>query len=143
LITDGWDRGDPAMLRAEMARLRRNCHRLIWLNPLLGAPEYEPLTRGASRYAVVGVCVVLHMNGGTCQSARVAVGGATVKAVRSPGAEAALTGSSLDDAALNDAANAAMQDAADYLTGDMTFPQDYRQAMLGVYLKRAVRQATG
>jgi hypothetical protein len=29
-----------------MARLKRNCHRLIWLNPLLGAPDYEPLTRG-------------------------------------------------------------------------------------------------
>lgn len=47
LITDGWDRGDPDMLRTEMARLQRSCHRLIWLNPLLGAPEYEPLTRGA------------------------------------------------------------------------------------------------
>ena len=47
LITDGWDRGDPDTLRAEMARLQRSCYRLIWLNPLLGAPEYEPLTRGA------------------------------------------------------------------------------------------------
>ena len=47
LITDGWDRGDPDMLRAEVARLQRNCYRLIWLNPLLGAPQYEPLTRGA------------------------------------------------------------------------------------------------
>jgi len=46
LISDGWDRGDPELLGREMARLRRNCHRLIWLNPLLGAPEYEPLTRG-------------------------------------------------------------------------------------------------
>jgi uncharacterized protein with von Willebrand factor type A (vWA) domain len=34
------------LLGREMARLRRNCHRLIWLNPLLGAPDYEPLTRG-------------------------------------------------------------------------------------------------
>ena len=47
LITDGWDRGDPDLLRAEIARLQRNCYRLIWLNPLLGAPQYEPLTRGA------------------------------------------------------------------------------------------------
>ena len=29
-----------------MARLQRTCYRLIWLNPLLGSPEYEPLTRG-------------------------------------------------------------------------------------------------
>jgi hypothetical protein len=46
VISDGWDRGDPELLRAEMARLTRSCYRLIWLNPLLGAPDYEPLTRG-------------------------------------------------------------------------------------------------
>lgn len=46
LISDGWDRGDPELLRQEMARLQKNCHRLIWLNPLLGSPQYEPLTRG-------------------------------------------------------------------------------------------------
>ena len=46
IISDGWDRGDVELLKREMARLRRNCHRLIWLNPLLGAPGYEPLTRG-------------------------------------------------------------------------------------------------
>lgn len=46
LISDGWDRGDPALLTTEMARLQRSAHRLIWLNPLLGSPEYEPLTRG-------------------------------------------------------------------------------------------------
>lgn len=46
LISDGWDRGDPELLSKEIDRLRRSCHRLIWLNPLLGSPEYEPLTRG-------------------------------------------------------------------------------------------------
>jgi uncharacterized protein with von Willebrand factor type A (vWA) domain len=46
LISDGWDRGDPAIVSREMARLRRSCHRLIWLNPLLGAADYQPLTRG-------------------------------------------------------------------------------------------------
>lgn len=46
LISDGWDRGDPALLGREMARLQRTCRRLIWLNPLLGSPHYEPLTRG-------------------------------------------------------------------------------------------------
>ena len=29
-----------------MARLQRSCHRLVWLNPLLGSPRYRPLTRG-------------------------------------------------------------------------------------------------
>src|SRR5262249_45636975 len=31
VVSDGWDRGDPALVAAETARLRRNCHRLVWL----------------------------------------------------------------------------------------------------------------
>ena len=46
VISDGWDRGEPELLGREMSRLQRSCHRLIWLNPLLGSPVYEPLTRG-------------------------------------------------------------------------------------------------
>jgi uncharacterized protein with von Willebrand factor type A (vWA) domain len=46
LISDGWDRGDPMQLGREMARLQRTCFRLYWLNPLLGSPNYKPLTRG-------------------------------------------------------------------------------------------------
>lgn len=47
LITDGWDRGDAALLAYEAERLHRSAHRVIWLNPLLASPAYEPLTRGA------------------------------------------------------------------------------------------------
>ena len=46
IVSDGWDRGDPQLLSRELARLRRRCSRLIWLNPLLGSAGYEPLTRG-------------------------------------------------------------------------------------------------
>ena len=46
IVSDGWDRGDPAHLSAELIHLRRSAHRLIWLNPLLGSEGYEPLTRG-------------------------------------------------------------------------------------------------
>ena len=46
ILSDGWDRGDPELLEAEMARLRRTAHRLVWLNPLAAQPSYEPLTRG-------------------------------------------------------------------------------------------------
>jgi hypothetical protein len=45
MISDGWDRGDPELVRVEISRLRRTCRRLIWLNPLLGSPDYQPLTR--------------------------------------------------------------------------------------------------
>jgi uncharacterized protein len=46
IVSDGWDRGDPQVLASELARVRRRCRRLIWLNPLLGSASYEPLTRG-------------------------------------------------------------------------------------------------
>jgi uncharacterized protein with von Willebrand factor type A (vWA) domain len=46
IISDGWDRGDVRILGEEMARLQRNCHRLIWLNPLLGLEDYRPVTAG-------------------------------------------------------------------------------------------------
>ncbi len=46
LISDGWDCGDAGVLQSEIARLQRSCYRLIWLNPLLGDAQYEPLTRG-------------------------------------------------------------------------------------------------
>ena len=44
--SDGRERGDPDLLRAQMARLRRLAHRVIWVNPLKGSPRYEPLARG-------------------------------------------------------------------------------------------------
>jgi uncharacterized protein with von Willebrand factor type A (vWA) domain len=46
VISDGWDCGDIGVLREEIARLQRSSRRLIWLNPLLGSPDYQPLTRG-------------------------------------------------------------------------------------------------
>jgi hypothetical protein len=46
LISDGWDRGDPIVLREQIKRLQRSCHRLIWVNPLIGSLDYQPLTRG-------------------------------------------------------------------------------------------------
>ena len=46
VISDGWDRGDLPLFEREVARLSRSCYRLIWLNPLLGYENYEPLTRG-------------------------------------------------------------------------------------------------
>ena len=46
IVSDGWDRGEPEILRSEMQRLQRSCRRLIWLNPLAGREGYESLTRG-------------------------------------------------------------------------------------------------
>jgi hypothetical protein len=46
LMSDGWERGDPAVLGREMATLRRSCHRLIWIDPLAAREGFEPATAG-------------------------------------------------------------------------------------------------
>jgi len=46
VLSDGWDTGDPAELSRALEAIRMRSRRLIWLNPLLGSPGYEPLTQG-------------------------------------------------------------------------------------------------
>ena len=46
LCSDGLERGDPEVLAAQVARLSRLAHRLVWVNPLKGSPRYQPLARG-------------------------------------------------------------------------------------------------
>ena len=45
LVSDGLDAGQPQLLVAQLARIKRRCRRLVWLNPLLGRPGYEVKTR--------------------------------------------------------------------------------------------------
>ena len=46
LLSDGWDLGGKDLLRREMVRLSSSAYSVIWLNPLAGDPDYEPLCRG-------------------------------------------------------------------------------------------------
>jgi len=46
LVSDGWERDDPALLAREMETLARSCHRLLWLDPLAGRPGFEPVAQG-------------------------------------------------------------------------------------------------
>lgn len=46
VLSDGWDRGDPAVLGEQVARLQRAAHRLIWVNPLKATPGFAPVARG-------------------------------------------------------------------------------------------------
>lgn len=46
ICSDGLERGDPELLGAAVARLRRHAHRVVWVNPLAGDPRYEPTQRG-------------------------------------------------------------------------------------------------
>lgn len=46
VLSDGWDRGDPAVMAEQMQRLSRVAHRVVWVNPLKAAPGYAPLAQG-------------------------------------------------------------------------------------------------
>lgn len=46
IVSDGWDRGDCQLLATEMRRLRSQCDKIIWLNPLAGSPNYQPICTG-------------------------------------------------------------------------------------------------
>jgi uncharacterized protein with von Willebrand factor type A (vWA) domain len=46
IVSDGWERGDTALLGAEMERIARSAHTVVWVNPLAGEPGYEPLVQG-------------------------------------------------------------------------------------------------
>src|SRR5215469_9914759 len=46
ILSDGWDTGAPEMLASELRAIRHRVRRVIWLNPLLGLADYEPVTRG-------------------------------------------------------------------------------------------------
>jgi uncharacterized protein with von Willebrand factor type A (vWA) domain len=46
ILSDGYDTGTPDQLGEEMARLRKRCKRIVWLNPMIGWDGYEPVTGG-------------------------------------------------------------------------------------------------
>ncbi|HEX8975083.1 MAG TPA: VWA domain-containing protein [Solirubrobacteraceae bacterium] len=46
IISDGWERGDPSLVAQEMARLRRLAHRIVWVNPRVGAEGFAPRAGG-------------------------------------------------------------------------------------------------
>ena len=48
LLSDGWDQGETGLLEKEMKELKGRVKRLMWLNPLLGMPDYRPIDRGMS-----------------------------------------------------------------------------------------------
>lgn len=46
ILSDGWERDDPAVLAEQMQRLHRVAHRIVWVNPLKASDGYQPLARG-------------------------------------------------------------------------------------------------
>jgi uncharacterized protein with von Willebrand factor type A (vWA) domain len=48
IISDGYDQGDPEVIRQEMRALRRRTRKILWINPLIGTEGYAPIARGMS-----------------------------------------------------------------------------------------------
>ena len=48
ILSDGWERGDPALVAREMERLSRLAYRIVWVNPRVGASGFSPRAGGMS-----------------------------------------------------------------------------------------------
>jgi len=46
IVSDGWDTGDPQLVRHEMERLSLVAHRIVWVNPRTKSASYQPLAGG-------------------------------------------------------------------------------------------------
>ena len=46
IVSDGWERDEPDLIGREMAKLARASYAVVWVNPLKGNPEYQPLAGG-------------------------------------------------------------------------------------------------
>ncbi|MCU0928138.1 MAG: xanthine dehydrogenase family protein subunit M [Burkholderiaceae bacterium] len=100
---------------------------------------YEKLKRKTGDWATAGAAVVMRMNAGTVSACRIALTNVAPMALRAVDAEKALIGQPLTDATIDAAAQAAMAvcDPAEDLRGD----RDYKTAMAGQMVKRAIRAA--
>jgi len=99
---------------------------------------YVKLYQKASHYAIVGVAAALEVKGGTIQSARVGLTGATTHAVRLTTLEQALAGATKETV---DKVAAAAGAELQIVNSDIHASEDYRRAMVGVFAKRAVLAA--
>jgi len=110
--------------------------------PLQGAHmAYEKFAHPASRYAIVGVAVVLEMNGNTCSSARVALTGAGPGAVRLGNVEEKLGGQVLSSSVIENAVQDAVQ--ASELLSDPFASSEYRAHLVMVMARKALSRAAG
>ena len=99
---------------------------------------YVKFPHPASRYAVVGVAAIVGVDGGSCSSASVVIGGVETTPTRASSVEAALVGSDLGDGALDAAAAAVASDFTGDPMSDIFASDEYRRAMAAVYLRRAL-----
>ena len=99
---------------------------------------YVKFPHPASRYAVVAAAVIVAVQGGSCSSASVVIGGVETTPARASSAEAALVGSDLGADALDAAVKALSNDLTGDPMSDIFASDEYRRAMAAVYLSRAL-----
>jgi carbon-monoxide dehydrogenase medium subunit len=99
---------------------------------------YAKLHQKASHFAIVGVAAVLDVKGGVIQSARIGLTGAGTHAMRLTAVEQALAGKKADGVA--EAVKQAAGGVSD-VNGDLHASVEYRQAMIPVFVRRAVEKA--
>ena len=102
---------------------------------------FRRLTRVNEDLAKLNVAACLQLDGSTCTGARLAMGCVAPTMIRLPSAEAVLTGATINDDTLAQAAEAVQQDISPI--DDQRSTAEYRRAVAGVYLKRTVQQACG
>ena len=101
---------------------------------------YAKLHQRASHFAIVGVAAALDVKGGTIQSARVGLTGASTHAMRLSKVEAALAGKPLSKATIEAASSNAGSEIKD-INSDIHASEDYRRAMIPVFTRRALEAA--
>ncbi len=103
---------------------------------------YAKLFNPASRYAVIGACASLSLDGdGVCTACTVAVGGLTPNARVAASAGAVMVGNAVDADSVAAAAQAAADDVGDDVMGDIHASADYRRRVLPVFVARAINSA--
>ncbi|MCC7035052.1 MAG: xanthine dehydrogenase family protein subunit M [Acidobacteria bacterium] len=115
----------------------------VWV-PAIGGGRgaaYAKFPHPASRYAVIGAAAAVDVSGGACTRAIIVVGGITGMPTRLPSVEAALAGQALTDEAVASACSKAAGDLSGDLMGDIFASAEYRRAVAGVYVARAVAAA--
>jgi carbon-monoxide dehydrogenase medium subunit len=104
------------------------------------AAAYAKLYQKASHYAIVGVAAALDVTGGTIQSARIGLTGASTHATRLSTLEGALAGQAASKDSIEKAAAGAGAEP-ETVNGDIHASEEYRRAMVGVFAKRALLAA--
>ncbi|HEY4278262.1 MAG TPA: VWA domain-containing protein [Conexibacter sp.] len=82
IVSDGWERGDPALLARELQRLRRMAYRIVWVNPRKASRGFEPSTAGMAAALPYSDAFVSGHSAQALREVAAAIGGGSVNEMR-------------------------------------------------------------